>query len=105
MRAWRRNFATAPRLVKSSAQGQGWDGVSTSPAPGADPLPARGCMMVDGPTPKGAWTITTLLFFYMLVNFADKAVVGLAAVPIMTELDLTPREFGLLGSSFFFLFS
>jgi MFS family permease len=62
-------------------------------------------MMVDGPTPKGAWTITTLLFLYMLVNFADKAVVGLAAVPIMTELGLSPKEFGLLGSSFFFLFS
>jgi MFS family permease len=41
----------------------------------------------------------------MLINFADKAVVGLAAVPIMQELELTPRQFGLVGSSFFFLFS
>jgi MFS family permease len=32
-------------------------------------------------------------------------VVGLAAVPIMTELKLEPKMFGLLGSSFFFLFS
>jgi MFS family permease len=56
-------------------------------------------------TPKGAWTITFLLFLLMLVNFADKIVVGLAAVPIMTELKLEPKEFGLLGSSFFFLFS
>jgi MFS family permease len=56
-------------------------------------------------TPKGAWTITFLLFLFMLVNFADKIVVGLAAVPIMTELKLEPKEFGLLGSSFFFLFS
>jgi MFS family permease len=56
-------------------------------------------------TPKGAWTITLLLFFFMLVNFADKIVVGLAAVPIMTELKLEPSQFGLLGSSFFFLFS
>jgi hypothetical protein len=45
------------------------------------------------------------LFLYMLVNFADKAVVGLAAVPIMQELELTPKQFGLVGSSFFFLFS
>ena len=37
-------------------------------------------------TPKGAWTITFLLFLFMLVNFADKIVVGLAAVPIMKEL-------------------
>src|SRR5215470_1870012 len=56
-------------------------------------------------TPKGAWTITFLLFLFMLVNFADKIVVGLAAVPIMTELKMEPKEFGLLGSSFFLLFS
>ncbi len=56
-------------------------------------------------TPKGAWTIAVLLLFYMLVNFADKVVVGLAGVPIMTELKLTQTEFGFLGSAFFFLFS
>jgi MFS family permease len=56
-------------------------------------------------TPKGAWKITFLLFLFMVVNFADKIVVGLAAVPIMAELKLEPKMFGLLGSSFFFLFS
>ena len=61
--------------------------------------------MAAQPTPKGAWGITFLLFLYMLVNFADKIVVGLAGVPIMTELKLEPEQFGLLGSSFFFLFS
>ncbi|HEY3790222.1 MAG TPA: MFS transporter [Bradyrhizobium sp.] len=61
--------------------------------------------MTTQPTPKGAWAITFLLFLFMLVNFADKIVVGLAAVPIMTELKLQPEQFGLLGSSFFFLFS
>jgi MFS family permease len=58
-----------------------------------------------GETPKGAWRITSLLFLFMLVNFADKIVVGLAGVPIMNELKLGPEQFGLLGSSFFFLFS
>ena len=61
--------------------------------------------MAAQPTPKGAWKITFLLFLFMLVNFADKIVVGLAGVPIMTELKLEPEQFGLLGSSFFFLFS
>jgi MFS transporter, ACS family, D-galactonate transporter len=61
--------------------------------------------MTEQPTPKGAWRITFLLFLFMLVNFADKIVVGLAGVPIMEELRLTPREFGFLGSAFFFLFS
>jgi MFS family permease len=55
--------------------------------------------------PKGAWKITFLLFLFMLVNFADKIVVGLAGVPIMTELKLDPEQFGQLGSSFFLLFS
>jgi MFS family permease len=61
--------------------------------------------MAAQPTPKGAWKITFLLFLFMLVNFADKIVVGLGGVPIMTELKLEPQQFGLLGSSFFFLFS
>jgi MFS family permease len=56
-------------------------------------------------TPRGAWKITFLLFLFMLVNFADKIVVGLAGVPIMTELKLDPEQFGQLGSSFFLLFS
>ena len=61
--------------------------------------------MTAQPTPKGAWKITFLLFLFMLVNFADKIVVGLAGAPIMDELKLAPEQFGLLGSSFFFLFS
>jgi MFS family permease len=56
-------------------------------------------------TRKGAWLTVLLLFLFMLINFADKAVVGVAGVPIMQELQLGPREFGLVGSSFFLLFS
>src|SRR6516164_428120 len=59
---------------------------------------------VDG-TPRGAWKITFLLFLFMLVNFADKIVVGLAGGPIMDELKISPQQFGDLGSSFFYLFS
>jgi MFS family permease len=61
--------------------------------------------MTTQPTPEGAWRITFLLFLFMLVNFADKIVVGLAGVPIMAELKLEPAQFGTLGSSFFLLFS
>jgi MFS family permease len=61
--------------------------------------------MTEQATPKGAWKITFLLFLFMLVNFADKIVVGLAGVPIMTELKLDAEQFGTLGSSFFLLFS
>jgi ACS family D-galactonate transporter-like MFS transporter len=52
-----------------------------------------------------AWLIVALLFLFMVINFADKAMIGIAAVPIIDELHLSPREFGLLGSSFFLLFA
>jgi MFS family permease len=55
--------------------------------------------------PRKAWTIVALLFGFMMINFADKVIVGLAGVPIMTDLQLTPKQFGLVGSSFFLLFS
>ena len=54
---------------------------------------------------KGAWGMTALIFLFMLINFADKVVVGLAAQPIMKDLNLDPEKFGLIGSSFFFLFA
>ncbi len=56
-------------------------------------------------TPRRAWLIVALLFTFMLINFADKAVVGIAGVRIMEDLHLSPRQFGLLGSSFYLLFS
>jgi MFS family permease len=52
-----------------------------------------------------AWIVVGLLFLFMLINFADRAVLGLAAVPIMQELGLTHSQFGLIATSFFTLFS
>jgi MFS transporter, ACS family, D-galactonate transporter len=53
---------------------------------------------------RQAWTVVALAFVFMLINFADKAVVGLASVPIMQELGLSHTQFGMLGSAFFLLF-
>src|SRR5260370_42423994 len=50
-----------------------------------------------------AWITVMLLFIFMVINFADKAGIGIAAVPIMQELKLGPRQFGLVRSSFFLL--
>jgi MFS transporter, ACS family, D-galactonate transporter len=61
--------------------------------------------MPEHRVPRRAWLIVALLFLFILINFADKAVIGIAGVPIMSELNLSPREFGLIGSSFFLLFS
>lgn len=55
--------------------------------------------------PLKAWLHVTLVFVFMVVNFADKAVVGLASVPIMRELGLSNTRFGELGGAFFLLFS
>jgi MFS family permease len=52
-----------------------------------------------------AWTIVALVFLFMLINFADKAVIGLSSVPIMRELHLSNTQFGTLGGAFFLLFS
>ncbi|KVL25555.1 hypothetical protein WS97_30120 [Burkholderia territorii] len=46
-----------------------------------------------------------LLFLFMAINFADKVVLGLVAIPMMQDMNLTPAQFGLAGSSFFLLFS
>ena len=61
---------------------------------------------MDNTKPQpGGWGIVALLFFFMLLNFVDKAVIGVAALPIMKELGLTPKEFGAVNSAFFALFS
>jgi MFS family permease len=56
-------------------------------------------------SPAHAWFIAGLLFLPMLIGFADRAVLGLAAVPIMQELGLTHSPFGPIATSVFTLFS
>ncbi len=50
------------------------------------------------------WIVLLLLFFGAIINFADKSIIGLAAVPIMKEFDLSYAEWGLVGSSYYWLF-
>ncbi|MCX5112293.1 MFS transporter [Streptomyces sp. NBC_00378] len=70
-------------------------GTGEATAPPADTEEAR----------RGAWGTTWLLLTFMLVNFADKTVMGLAADPIREELGLTRGEFGTAQAAFFALFS
>jgi MFS family permease len=55
--------------------------------------------------PRRAWFITILLALFMLINLIDKVGIGMVAVPMMTELNLTPTEFGFIAGSFFWLFA
>ncbi|MDR7076833.1 MFS family permease [Neobacillus niacini] len=50
------------------------------------------------------WRIVVFLFIGMVINFADKMVAGYAAVPIMEEFNLSYTQWGLISSSFFWLF-
>ncbi|MFJ8885694.1 MFS transporter [Streptomyces sp. NPDC102402] len=52
-----------------------------------------------------AWTVTALLVVFMMVNFADKSVLGLAADEIRADLHLSGTQFGLVNGAFFLLFS
>ncbi|MFF3417777.1 MFS transporter [Streptomyces sp. NPDC002698] len=52
-----------------------------------------------------AWVVTALLVVLMMINFADKSVLGLAADPIRKDLGLSASAFGLASSAFFLLFS
>ncbi|WP_166462557.1 MFS transporter [Amycolatopsis acidicola] len=56
-------------------------------------------------TSRRAWLVVAVLVLFMVVNWADRSILGLAAKPMMASLHLTPAQFGFLGSAFFFLFS
>jgi MFS family permease len=61
--------------------------------------------IANGRMNRRAWLVTGLLVVFQIINFADKAVLGLVADPAIRELGLTAGEFGMIGSSFFFLFA
>ena len=48
--------------------------------------------------------MTFSLLFLMMLSWADKAVLGIAAVPLMKQLGITPEQFGLVGSAMFLTF-
>ncbi|WP_326647775.1 MFS transporter [Streptomyces sp. NBC_01750] len=58
----------------------------------------------DG-TRRRARTVLVVLALFIVINAADKAVLGLTADPIRDELGLTATEFGTVAGSFYLLFS
>ncbi|WP_371534977.1 MFS transporter [Streptomyces sp. NBC_01023] len=77
--------------LRSSADGDTDGRTAPSPSPSYDR--------------RRAWLVTALIVAFMVVNFADKSVLGLAAVPVMDELHISNSTYGLVSSSFFLLFS
>jgi MFS transporter, ACS family, aldohexuronate transporter len=57
------------------------------------------------PIASFGWVMIILLLVLGAINFADKAVLGLAAVPIIKELHLSPAQYGLVSGSLFWLYA
>ncbi|MEW2289467.1 MFS transporter [Streptomyces sp. NPDC047841] len=55
--------------------------------------------------PFRAWSVLLMLAVFMVINFADRTILALAAQPVMRELGLSASQFGLVSSSFYFLYS
>jgi len=56
-------------------------------------------------TPGRAWGMTGLVIFLYVVNYADKAVLGIIAQPLARDLGLNSSQIGLVGSLFFVTFT
>ncbi|GAA4105790.1 MFS transporter [Enteractinococcus coprophilus] len=50
------------------------------------------------------WLITVMLLILMMISWADKAILGIVAMPLMEDLNISEAQFGLLGSAVFMLF-
>ena len=56
-------------------------------------------------TRRRAWGLTGVLVLMYVVNYADKAVLGIIAQPLAQELKLDSSQIGLVGSAFFLMMS
>ncbi|OPX13838.1 MFS transporter [Gordonia sp. i37] len=54
---------------------------------------------------RTAWGLTGLLVALYVINYADKAVLGIIAQPLAEELGLRSAQIGLVGSLFFLTFT
>lgn len=75
--------------------------MSTSRVASPPPVPVSSA----GESRAKAWGFTGLLMLLYTVNWGDKAVFGLVAQPLAEELHLTSSQIGLIGSSFFLVFT
>lgn len=75
---------------------------SSASPPASDVVGGRRGRSIGG---RRAWVITAMLMVFMMINFADKAVLGLAATSIREEFGLTASQYGTISSAFFLLFS
>ncbi|WP_411730832.1 MFS transporter [Paeniglutamicibacter sp.] len=59
----------------------------------------------NGKMNRSAWTVTAMLVVLQVIAFADRAVLGLVAPSAISELGISPTQFGFIGSAFYFLYA
>ncbi|GGU58967.1 MFS transporter [Streptomyces daghestanicus] len=74
------------------------------------PVPSRtsAAPLAAGEPPfdrRRSWLVLGMIVAFMMINYADKSVLGLAAVPLMDELGIGKSTYGLVSSAFYVLFS
>lgn len=86
---------------------------ASEPTPGPTPMTAVPMTTPAAATPNAAartystrraWAVTGALALFMIINWGDKSVLGLTSHALMNDLGLSPSQYGLVASAFFFLF-
>jgi sugar phosphate permease len=57
------------------------------------------------PSPSRRILVVALLMAVMVISVLDKTIFAFAGPQIIDELQLSPEQFGFIGSAFFFLYS
>ena len=68
-------------------------------------IPKRNVASSGTPTSRRNWGIVIMLLIFFMLNFADKAAIGLASQPLRESMGLSASQYGLLSSAFFWLFA
>ncbi|KAF0969595.1 MULTISPECIES: MFS transporter [Gordonia] len=96
-------------VTTASGSGSGKDPAAAPTAPDTtefEVTPGRfGGLGPLGESRLTAWGLTSLLVSLYVINYADKAVLGIIAKPLREELGLSASQIGLVGSLFFLTFT
>ena len=66
--------------------------------------PVSGKILKVPKQPAGRFIIVSMMFLFMVINLADRAVFGISIPLIQEEFRLSPQQSGLIGGLFFLLF-
>src|SRR5205823_3868567 len=94
-----RQTSSTPSRPSISAGGPGCHGPQARRVDRRDMIPDGDPMKT-----RQAWPIVALLCVFMLINFSDTAMLGMAGTQIADEMGLSPSTYGMVASSFYLPF-